>query len=245
MRLNEFLTAKEVYTELGLSRSQWDKQRKNILEYLKLFYEFEVIGESTRTSYIFYEELAPYEPYSTSKGKKTKEQYQKENYAPQIIAAVKAYPYRTYTSIQEEYKDKFDVPHADKTQRQYIAETTKELFGTKDCPQGTVGIINSRAWCRKDYETGRWIPLTEEQVADFMSMFTTCQQSTAEEAAELISMYRNKEITRKDLADSVVEIAETEYIRATDAFREKYGWIIRKVPEYMINSFSEMEPFEF
>jgi hypothetical protein len=58
-------------------------------------------------------------------------------------------------------------------------------------------------------------------------------------------MYRNKEITRKDLADCVVDIAETEYIRATDAFREKYGWTIRKVPEYMINTFIEEEPFEF
>lgn len=161
MRLNEFLSAKEVYTELGLTKNQWDKHRKNIIEYLKLFYDFEIVGKGTKISYIFYEELAPYEPYSKT-NKKTKEQYKKEDYTPQIIAAIKEYPYRTYTSIQEEYKDKLDVPHADGTQKRYIAETTKELFGTRGCPQGTVGIINSRVWCRKDYETGRWIPLTEE-----------------------------------------------------------------------------------
>lgn len=66
----EILSAKELYTRLGISKSSWDNRRTIFLENLQKFYEVEVMGNGRSRQYRIGNKIADYEPPMTARDRK-------------------------------------------------------------------------------------------------------------------------------------------------------------------------------
>jgi hypothetical protein len=52
----------ELKTTLGISKRQWDERKEELLEYLKLFFNYEIIITGRSYSFIIKEQYSEYEP---------------------------------------------------------------------------------------------------------------------------------------------------------------------------------------
>ena len=132
-------TLNELKTTLNISKRQWDERKSELLEYFKLFFDYEI--QMQGRSYIFNikEQFMEYEPIP----RKDKTKDIKEYYIFTTDAILSEKPRNTGANVAREItatNNKYN--HATGTVENYIRPHIKENY-----------FINDKQWCGIDYNT--------------------------------------------------------------------------------------------
>lgn len=234
---DEYLQAAELYERLNIPKSTWDKKRKKILEHLKLFCDFEILGAGRYTMYHIIEQFSDYEPYVGRNSKETN----KKVYSNAIAKVVQEHPIATYRAINDDVIKTEEVKqlnHAESTSYGYVREVTKEDYGTKVGEEGKRGRCKNKVWAKK-YDGVHWTALNETELKNWLNFLKESFNGSEEKKGEIISDYKNGIINKKIMKEKIGELDFNNYERAEMMFEERYGVTPRKVNEYELKAWQD------
>ena len=230
---NKPLSAKQVREHLNISTSYWDRHKNEILEYLDLFFDYDIdAAQGTRPKYIFYRQIAEYEPFKrTSRAVKLL----REEYIPQILGILSNNPgYYTFKMIAE--KINVNADHALSTKIKYCSKAVKEMCGNAVREGGTHGYIDSIDWCKKDKRLNQWIPLDEDELQDFFTSLDRFKVECTDEIIKTCGEYVECYITSKEFETKIVYLVQDNYKSALLQFQDKHGFIPHLIKHYIIHN---------
>ena len=209
---------KDVQEKLGVSPVTWKRRYDEILEYLRLYWDYELIQEGRSNVFVVNEEFAPLEKLP----RKTKSVEMKEFYREQTDRIVQVNPWNSGANIARQIisKDnKYD--HKEGTATNYVRPILKE--------EDTVS--EDRKWMRLEYSTFRYVELSEEEVEYLKELFTKHlgKASIADIIASEEAGYISKEAAYGKIKGS--------YNDAMEEFMERYGFRPIKIGKYEKSAF--------
>ena len=233
----EVLSAKELYTRLGISKSSWDNRRPIFLENLQKFYEVEVIGNGRSRQYRIGNKIADYEPPMTARDRKKMQLTYNEAITEQIRKPhgdIQTYRSLT-TSVRRDAKQKIEqFDHKERTSYQYICIGTKELFGARKGEQGTCGKCLGNVWVERLDENAPYPyrELSELECNDWIHCIKTTRITDREWAEFLVTIELNEE---DDVEQLFREKINLSYQSAKLMFSEKWHFVPTLARKYEIN----------
>lgn len=207
-------TLTQIKDALGISKRTWENRREEVLEHLKLYFDYEMVKVNRGYSIHIHEQYAEYEPLP----KKTRTPEMKEYYYEQTKEEIKKQPWNTGSNIARniEAKNKNKYDHAQSTMTHYVRPIIKEKF----LPP------NAKAqWMRLSDDHLSYVSLTQEELDYFTSLFS----SKSQEEKEIIGKQRAGYITKREAKEQILELAEIRYDQAIFMFRDKFGYM----PQYV------------
>lgn len=207
-------TLDELKQELGISKWQWDQRKNDLLEHLKIYFDYDIIKQGKGYCIDIYEQYAEYEPLP----KKTRTPEIKEYYYEQTKEEIKKQPWNTGSNIARniEAKNKNKYDHVQGTMGNYIRPIIKEKFLPPHA---------KAQWMRLSDDRLSYVPLTQEELDYFTSLFN----SKSQEEKEIIGKQRAGYITKREAKEQILELAEIRYDQAIFMFRDKFGYM----PQYV------------
>lgn len=194
----------ELKTILKISKRQWEERRDELLEWFKMFFDYEVIFKGHSYNFIIKEQYCEYEPLPKKKDTaKIKAFYENEadhilQYKPRNTGANIAREINVCNNIYE---------HAEGTIANYIRPYLKANYA-----------INEKEWCYIDYTTFTYNIIPEEQLKYLKAQFEKYLSSstTADIIADVEAGYLSKDEGYQNL--------KKHYNDAMEAFKMKYGF---------------------
>ena len=211
-------TTKEVQEMLGISSDTWRRRLDEILEFLKQFWDYEIIPYKRSSLFIVkrvYGEV-PKLP------RKTRIKEIKEFYRQETENVIKINPWNTGTNVARtilSYSNPYE--HKQDTGSRYVRPILKEEYS----------LSSERKWCELDYKHNLYIPISNEQEEFLRTMFRLYLSD--DKTAEIIAAQEAGYITK----DEVLTALFGNYNSAMEKFVERYGFRPIKVGEYIKNAF--------
>ena len=211
-------TTKEVQQKLNVSRDTWKRRYEEILEYLRLYWDYDIMPKGRSNVFVVNEEYAPLEALP----RKTKSLEMKEFYKEETDKIVQVNPWNSGANIARQIisKDnKYD--HKEGTATNYVRPILKEEYT----------VSEDRKWMRLEYSTFRYVELSEEEAEYLKELFTKHlgKASIADIIASEEAGYISKEIAYGKIKGS--------YNDAMEEFMERYGFRPIKIGKYEKSAF--------
>lgn len=172
-----------------------------------------------------------------SKSKKRDKAYEKN-----IIDTIKADNYQTAANVARIIKENDDIKelkHTDGTVYEYTRRSMRNMFGTKEKEYGTHGRIEKKVWCQLDTDNNAYIPMSQEQIDAFYTMYSQQKDNVKPHELTVFSDYASGLITKEERDKAVGAIGFDAYMGARRDFYNKYGYTPIKVPVYELSAFKE------
>ena len=208
-------TTKELLEVLHITKDSWKKRRDEYLVWFFNFFNYEVTTDG-RT--IFYEIKEIYGEYEPMPRKKKSEEI-KQYYSKETENIVKKEPWNTGSNIArdiiENNKNKYN--HTEGTIANYVRPIIRNEYD-----------ITEKKWMRlmETYE-----PLTKEQEAYLQECFQTFYERNGKTSAELCADLECGLITKIEFAQYLADQTFSQYTKAMDTFKIKFGFRPIKVPK--------------
>lgn len=211
----------ELKKVLSISNRQWDERKEEVLEHIKLYFDYEIALKGRSYIFIIKQQYAEYEPLP----RKNKSQEISQFYADETDHILKYKQRNTAANLAREittYNNKYK--HAEGTAENYIRPYLKTNYAVK-----------AKAWCSIDYENFTYNEISSEQLKYLKEQFTKYlnQQSTADIISEQEAGYITK--------DEAYEKIKGNYDEAIDAFKKKFGFRPYKAAELMKKAWDVQE----
>lgn len=164
---------------LHITKWQWEEKKEDLLEYLKLFFNYEITRVGRGYCVEVFEQYAEYE--SMPRKSKTKEM--SEYYYECTREEVKAQPWNTGSNIARNIiaKDKNIYEHAEGTIGHYVRPIVKENFTSPN---------SNTQWMKLAEDKLSYEPLTEEELDYLQHLFDT--NNVNNNKAKIMSLYKSK-----------------------------------------------------
>lgn len=200
-----YLFKKEFCKQLGISDNQADRRLDELLEWLKIFFDYEFIkGSGTPHIITIKEQYCEYEPLP------------RKNKAPEIIAfygnevdhILQYKPRNTGSNLAREIVAKNNkYNHKEGTAVHYIRPYLKENYE-----------IDKREWCYIDYEHFSYDKIDPAQLKYLNQQFVKYLDSAY--VAEVMGDQKSGYISKEEAYDKL----DNRYEAAIQAFIDKYGF---------------------
>lgn len=205
-------TLNELKQVLNISARQWEEKRSELLEHLKLYFDYEItkIGRSYNIRII--EQYAEYEPLP----RKSKTKEMTDYYYECTKEEVKEQPWNTGSNIARNIiaKDKNVYEHAEGTITNYVRPIVKEKF-TSPNPDAQ--------WMKLAEDKLSYIPLTEEELDYLQHLFDT--NNVNNNKAKIMSLYKSKQISKREASEQIFNLTEGWYGTIMQNFKAKYKFV--------------------
>lgn len=212
-------TTQELCKLLEISRDTLKRRRDEIMDYLSLFWDYEIISEGRTNYYVVKEEHSKIAPLP----RKTRVKEMKEFYSEKTHSIIDKKPWNSGSNIAREICATDNVfAHSEKTARDYVRPVLKNDFE----------IADDKQWMRINYLTFSYDPLDEEELNYLKEMFKRYIGRDAEVIADIISEQRSGYLSKEEAYDKI----NNTYDTAMDKFKEKYGFRPIKVAKYELKS---------
>lgn len=200
-----YLFKEEFCKELGIPINQVNRRLSDLLEWLKVFFDYDFIsGKGVPHVITIKEQRCEYEPLP----RKTKVPEIKKFYYAETDHILKYKPRNTGANVAREINKYNNVyHHAEGTIANYIRPHIKANY-----------VIDDKQWCRVNYETYTYEPIDEDQLKFLKRVFKKYLdgEKTANIIADVEAGYMSKEECYKSLSYN--------YNDAILEFKNKYGF---------------------
>lgn len=194
----------ELKSTLHISKRMWEERKEELLEYLKLFFDYELTLKGRGYSFNIKEQYAEYEPLPRKS--KTKEIQEFYNHEVDNILVYK--PRNTGANLAREIIDKNNkYKHAEGTAANYIRPYLKTNF-----------LVEDKAWCKIDYLHYSYDKISNEELNYLKSLFTKYLSSN--NVADIIAEQEAGYTSKEEAYDKL----KGYYNNAINDFKEKYGF---------------------
>lgn len=243
----EQLNTKELIKRIGISHGTWDNKRKDILLALSNSCEYEVIYKGRAIIYHF---LKDGEYSYERKSQKSSVAAQKRDAAFEsaIIETLTDQPLNTAANVKriivDDWPEVTNLGYADSTVYEYTRVRMRKWFGKDKYDNGSFedmkdlkerkGYIKDKVWCYLDSENNVYIPLSKEQVKEFVHMLIKNLKDIEQKEINLLADLDAGTITKEEYKEISVDLRYDKYISAKSSFRDKYGYFPINVPEYIV-----------
>ena len=109
--------------------------------------------------------------------------------------------------------------HEESTIVKYVRGILKEDFEVMD-----------KQWCRINYETNTYQPLSFEEKCFLIELFK--ESDLSKKIMDITADFKCGNISRKEFQEQVGFVAQSKYNRVMDAFKGKFGFRPYKVPNW-------------
>ena len=217
-------TTQELCQLLKISRDTLKRRREEILDYVALFWDYEIITEGRTNYFVVKEEYSTLAPLP----RKTKTKEMKEFYSEKTHKIIKKKPWNSGSNIAREICATDNVfDHSEKTARDYVRPVLKNDFE----------IADDKQWMRINYVSFSYEPLSDEEISYLKEMFKKYIGRDAETIADIISEQRSGYLSKEEAYDKI----NNTYDAAMDKFMEKYGFRPIKVAKYELKNPNSFE----
>ena len=206
-------STREVQQMLGVSRETWKRRYNEILEYLGLYWDYDIVPKGRSNSFEVKEEYAPLEPLP----RKTKSIEMKQFYKEETDKIVKYNPWNSGANIARQIiakENKYE--HKEGTATNYVRPVLKEGYV----------VSEDRKWMRLDYGRFKYEELSEEQVEYLKGLFTKYLGKV--DIADILASEEAGYIS-KEMAYSQIK---GNYNMAMEEFVDRYGFRPIKIGKY-------------
>ena len=241
LKEQEVYSTKDMQNFFGVSKDTWKKKKDSLLFHLSNYFEYEVEYDSVdyrKCNYHIIKQLHEYEP-PLKKSVKRDLTYEKN-----IIKTIEISNLQTAKNVSRIIKTEPEIlnfHHKDGTVYEYTRVNMRKMFGTKIGEFGTRGCILDKIWCRVITETNLIVPMSEEEIKNFYSIFSECREPDKEIIATLYSDYQSGTITKEELYKHTGELGLQAFITAQKLYKVMYGFTPQKVPIYCLAAYEDTD----
>ena len=216
MQLNPGIyTLDKVKTLLNISDNSWRNRREDILEHMKLYFDYDIF---TQKSFIYFrinEQLAEYEPLA----RKGKTEQVVEYYTNETREIIKENPWNTGANIARniiaDNKNKYE--HAEKTMARYVSNIIKERFLPPNADS---------EWRRLSDNYLEYLPLKEEEQN---YLYELISGNNVEDFMNIYAEYQAGYISKSELASRLIDSVDKTYMSIMRKFKERFNFVPVKV----------------
>ena len=241
LKEDEVYSTKDMQYFFGVSKDTWKKKKDELLFHLSSFFEYEIEYDSKDYRKLNYHILKQLHEYEPPQRKSIKRDLTYEN---KIIETIQSNNLQTAKSVSRTIKTEPEIGeynHKDGTVYEYTRLNMRKMFGTKVGESGTKGCILEKIWCRVDKEANLYIPMTENEIKNFHSIFSQYRKANQEKIATYYSDYKGGIITKEELNAAVGEVGISAFIDAQREFKATYNFRPLKVPIYCLAAYETPE----
>lgn len=230
------LKSGEMAKALGISNPTWKKYKEEILanmEELGIKYKVIIKGRS-----IIYHFLTEGEFNYIRKSERRDKIFEEE-----IISVIQKQPLNTPANISRiiiPHEPMASLGYANSTVEEYTRQRVRAWFGKEvgDIPPAwddikyaeRKGYIERKVWCYRDYNTNLYVPLTEDEINDFISMIKQGYKEIQQTDIQLLADLDAGLITKEEYKEQSGDMRIFNYSDAKASFESKYGYTPIKVP---------------
>lgn len=197
-------TLTEFKRALGITKWQWEERKEDLLSYLKIFFDYEIVLSGRSYCIDIKKQYQEYEPMP----RKTKTPEMMAFYEQETDHIVQYKKRNTGANIAREIVDKNNkYNHSVSTATHYIQPYLKKNYE-----------VGEREWCYVNYENYSYDKITDEQLKYLNQLFTKhlSSQIVANTIADQEAGYTTQEEAYEQL--------KTHYSDAITEFKAKYGF---------------------
>lgn len=217
---NRIYGLNELREMLNISDNSWRTRRDDILEHLKLYFDYEIFNKKSITYFNIKEQYADYEPLP----RKNQTTQVIEYYTDETREIVKENPWNTGANIARniiaDNRNKYN--HAEKTMSRYISNIIKQRFLPPDADS---------EWRRLSENHLEYLPLTEEQQAYLLELITGDNFS---EIIDFYADYKAGYMSKSELAQKLIDSVDKTYVTIMSQFKNRFHFVpvkVRKLEE--------------
>lgn len=206
----------ELKDELKITKYYWENRKDELLEYFKLFFDYEIIKQGKYAAFFITKVYGEYQPLP----RKTRSVDIKEFYRQETEKVVKYQPWNTGANIARKIlsvDNKYQ--HAEGTAANYVRPILKEEY----C------LSEEKQWMEAHYDRYEYVPITKEQEEflkiQFKKQFGNDNQTVIDIMAARDAGYMTEE--------EVVKALESKYSIAMNEFLACFGFRPIKVGKYI------------
>lgn len=201
----EEYTLQELKEKLKISKRQWEERKEEVLEYMKLFFDYDiVIKDGKGYKFIIKEQYCDYEPLP----RKTKSKEISKFYEEEARHIIKYKPRNTSVNIAREINDMNNkYNHKLGTITNYVRPFVKENY-----------TIDEKEWCYVDYATNEYVQINKEQRDFLKELFQ--KYLTEEGVVEALAMEDAGYIDEK----VAYKMIKSRYNAVMTLFKKEYGF---------------------
>lgn len=172
-------TLSEFKTILHITKWQWEEKKEELLEHLKIYFNYEITRVGRGYCVEVFEQYAEYEPLTRKNSVKEMSNY----YYECTKEEVKEQPWNTGSNIARNIiaKDKNVYEHAEGTIGNYVRPIVKEKFTSPN---------SETQWMKASKDGLSYEPLTEEELAYLKTLLE--QKNVNNNKAKIMSLYKSK-----------------------------------------------------
>lgn len=243
----EKLSTKELIKRIGISERTWKSNQKDILLVLSDSCEYEVIYKGRAIIYHFLKD-GEYSYKRKSQKSSAAAAVRDEAFESAIIETLTDQPLNTAANVKrliiDDWPEVIDLGYADSTVYEYTRVRIRKWFGKDKYDNGSFedmqdlkerkGYIKDKVWGYLDSENNVYIPLSKEQVKEFIHMVVKNLRDIEQKEIELLADLDAGTITKEEYKDMSEDLHYDRYTSAKSSFRDKYGYFPINVPEYIV-----------
>lgn len=209
----------ELKTALKITKRQWEERKEELLDYLKLFFDYEITMNGRNYRILIKEQYMEYEPLP----KKSKVPEIKEFYAKEVDHILQYKKRNTGSNLAREIvacNNKQN--HKEGTAANYIRPYLKENY-----------TVSDKEWCRIDYDTFTYYKIDKKELEYLKEQFQKYLSSdtVADTIADADAGYISKE--------EVYTTLKGNYNKAIYEFSKRYGFKPYKAGELKKKAWAE------
>ena len=211
----------ELRKVLNIPEKQWERRKQELLEYLKLFFDYDYSYKGRVYMFNIKEQYAEYEPMP----RKTQFKEIYNFYANEVDNILQDKPRNTGSNLAREICDTNNqYNHQESTAASYIRPYLKENY-----------VVCDKTWCRIDYENYTYLPIGNDELVELHKLFETYLNS--KDTAEILSSVD----AGYDTKDGAILKLRDRYLTAISRFKSKFGYRPYKAGELRRKKVSELE----
>lgn len=208
IELNKPYTNKFIAEQLlNVKPNTFSAKKKKYLEYLKQYYDYEITNTN---KIILRKELKPFK--TKMQAREQVKANQTEIYREWTHKIIQFKPLNSGSNIAREIDQSPMKPiekHEQRTIENYVRPILKEDFE----------VINKK-WCKIDYSTNTYEPLTAEELQFLYSLFKSKELS--KDIMEVTAQYKAGNISKQEFQARVGTAAEKTYDKIINEFKKKF-----------------------
>lgn len=206
----------ELKNVLKISKRQWEERKEELLEHMKLFFDYEITLKGRSYCFHIKEQYAEYEPLPRKADRETIMAF----YAKEVDHILLYKPRNTGANLAREivhYNNQQN--HKETTAANYIRPYLKANY-----------TVHDKEWCMINYDTYSYDVITPEELKFLNQQFTLHLSSAtiANAIADAEAGYATKE--------EVYTYLKGSYDKAIEAFKLKFGFRPYKAGELKKNA---------
>ncbi len=234
---NHIYSTKEMQEFFKISKDNWKKKKDNLLLHLSNYYLYDVHYNEKDRRKIDYHIIQKIKDYEPPQGKKER---QNVIYSKKILEVIEIDNLQTPKNVSRIIKNDKEIValrHKDGTIYEYTRVNMQAMFGKKVLEGGSKGIITEKIWCKADFETNIYVPLTPEQIQYLYDSFHSFKDESNPDELSIYADYENGLITHEEMTEAISENGLFCFLNAKDKFKAKYNYFPIKVPVYVLSAF--------